>query len=64
MNLKKYFILNKNTERKRWEFTPNEKIYSTSYTISFYEVNKESDAWEVLLLAIERDSLFRIIVNV
>jgi hypothetical protein len=56
-NIKEVFSLNKNLERKRWEFTPNENIISrkfTSYTISFSEIDNEDKAWDVLFLAIQK----------
>lgn len=37
MDLQGFFDLNKNEERKRWEFTPNDKVESTSYTVAFFE---------------------------
>jgi hypothetical protein len=60
MDLKGFFTLNKNEERKRWEFTPNEKVNSTSYTVAFYEADNEEDAWITLFMAVQKSGGFRI----
>jgi hypothetical protein len=60
MDLKAFFTLNKNEDRKRWEFTPNEKVKSTSYTVDFYEADNEEDAWITLFMAVQKSPEFRI----
>jgi len=54
MDLKGFFDLNKNEEREQWEFTPNDKVNSTSYTVSFYEADNEEDAWITLYMAVQK----------
>lgn len=58
MDLKAFFELNKNEEREQWEFTPNEKVNSTSYTVAFYEANNEEDAWITLFMAVQKSPEF------
>jgi hypothetical protein len=60
MDLKGFFELNKNEERKQWEFIPNEKVNSTSYTVAFYEADNEQDAWITLFLAVQKSPEFHI----
>lgn len=60
MDLKGFFDLNKNEERKQWEFTPNEKVNSTSYTVAFYEADNEEDAWITLFMAVQKSPEFNI----
>lgn len=60
MDLKGFFELNKNEEREQWEFTPNEKVNSTSYTVAFYEANNEEDAWITLFMAVQKSHEFHI----
>lgn len=60
MDLKGFFNLNKNEERKQWEFTPNEKVNSTSYTVAFYEADNEEDAWITLYMAVQKSPEFHI----
>jgi hypothetical protein len=60
MDLKGFFDLNKNEERKQWEFTPNEKVKSTSYTVAFYEADNEEDAWITLFMAVQKIPEFHI----
>ena len=60
MDLKGFFNLNKNEERKQWEFTPNEKVNSTSYTVAFYEADNEEDAWITLFMAVQKSPEFQI----
>ena len=60
MDLKGFFDLNKNEEREQWEFTPNEKVNSTSYTVAFYEANNEEDAWITLFTAVQKSPEFHI----
>ena len=60
MDLKGFFNLNKNEERKQWEFTPNEKVNSTSYTVAFYEADNEEDAWITLFMAVQKSPEFHI----
>lgn len=60
MDLKGFFDLNKNEERKQWEFTPNEKVNSTSYTVAFYEADNEEDAWITLFMAVQKSPEFYI----
>lgn len=60
MNLQGFFDLNKNKERKRWEFTPNDKVESTSYTVAFYEAENEEDAWITLYMAVQKSPRFYI----
>ena len=63
LNLKGFFDLNKNKDRKQWEFTPNEKVKSCSYTISFNEADNESDAWITLWYAVKKSPEFEQISN-
>ena len=63
MDLKKYFNLNKNKERKQWEFTPTEKVNSTSYTVAFFEADNEEDAWITLFMAVQKSPEFHIKIN-
>ncbi len=61
MDLQDFFDLNKNEERKRWEFTPNDKVESPSYTVSFYEADNEVDAWITLYyMAVQKSPRFYI----
>lgn len=60
MDLKGFFDLNKNEEREQWEFTPNEKVNSTSYTVAFYEADNEEDAWITLFMAVQKSPEFHI----
>ena len=60
MDLKGFFELNKNEERKQWEFIPNEKVNSTSYTVAFYEADNEEDAWITLFMAVQKSPEFHI----
>jgi hypothetical protein len=60
MDLKGFFTLNKNEDRKRWEFTPNDRVNSTSYTAAFYEADNEDDAWITLFMAVQKSPEFRI----
>lgn len=60
MDLKGFFELNKNEEREQWEFTPNKKVNSTSYTVAFYEANNEEDAWITLFMAVQKSPEFHI----
>ena len=60
MDLKGFFTLNKNEDRKQWEFTPNDKVNSTSYTVAFYEADNEDDAWITLFMAVKKSPEFRI----
>ncbi len=60
MDLQSFFDLNKNKERKRWEFTPNDKVESTSYTVAFYEAENEEDAWITLYMAVQKSLGFHI----
>jgi len=48
------FEVVENTDLKRWEFTPNEGVDETSYTVAFYECNNKTDAWIALYLAISK----------
>lgn len=71
MDLKGFFDLNKNEERKQWEFTPNEKVrddsfselFSTSYTVAFCEADNEEDAWITLFMAIKLKILYKKALN-
>jgi hypothetical protein len=54
MDLKGFFDLNKNEEREQWEFNPNDKVNSTSYTVAFYEADNEKDAWITLFMAVQK----------
>ena len=54
MDLQKMFEVVENTDLKRWEFTPNEGVDETSYTVAFYECNNKTDAWIALYLAISK----------
>lgn len=54
MDLQKMFEVVENTDRKRWEFTPNEGVNETSYTVAFYECDNEPDAWIALYLVISK----------
>jgi hypothetical protein len=54
MDLQKMFTVVENTDRKRWEFTPNEETNEISYTVAFYECNNEPDAWIALYLSISK----------
>ena len=58
MNLKSFFSLNKNEERRQWEFFPNEKVNSTSYTVAFYEADNKEDAWITLFMAVQKSPEF------
>ena len=60
MDLKNYFSISKNDIQKRWEFVPNEKVTSTSYTVSFEEANNEEDAWITLYMAVQKSPEFNI----
>ena len=60
MDLKGFFDLNKNEEREQWEFTPNDKVNSTSYTVAFYEADNEEDAWITLYMAVQKSPEFYI----
>ena len=60
MDLKGFFDLNKNEEREQWEFTPNEKVKSTSYSVDFYEADNEEDAWITLYMAVQKSPEFTI----
>lgn len=60
MDLKGFFELNKNEERGHWEFTPNDKVNSTSYTVAFYEADNEEDAWITLFMAVQKSPEFHI----
>lgn len=60
MDLKNYFSISKNDIQKRWEFVPNEKVTSTSYTVSFDEANNEEDAWITLYMAVQKSPEFNI----
>ncbi len=60
MDLKGFFDLNKNEECEQWEFTPNEKVNSTSYTVAFYEADNEEDAWITLFMAVQKSPEFQI----
>lgn len=60
MDLKGFFDLNKNEEREQWEFTPNDKVNSTSYTVAFYEADNEEDAWITLYMAVQKSPEFHI----
>ena len=60
MDLKGFFYLNKNEEREQWEFTPNEKVNSTSYTVAFYEADNKEDAWIALFMAVQKSPEFHI----
>lgn len=54
------FSLFKNNKLKKWKFIPNDNVESTSYSISFFEVDNEQDAWITLYLAIKKDKTFKI----
>lgn len=60
MDLKAFFSINENADLKRWEFTPNEKVNSTSYTVDFHEADNEDDAWITLFMAVKKSPEFRI----
>ena len=60
MDLKNYFSISRNDIQKRWEFVPNEKVTSTSYTVSFEEVDNEEDAWITLYMAVQKSPEFNI----
>jgi len=60
MDLKGFFDLNKNEKREQWEFTPNEKVNSTSYTVAFYEADNKEDAWITLFMAVQKSPEFHI----
>ena len=60
IDLKGFFDLKKNEEREQWEFTPNEKVNSTSYTVAFYEADNEEDAWITLFMSVQKSPEFHI----
>ena len=60
LTIKDFFKLNKNTVRKQWEFTPNDNVKSTSYTMAFFEADNEPDAWIILFLTVKKSPEFSI----
>ena len=61
LDLLGFFDLKENKQRKQWEFTPNEKVKSCSYTVSFSEADNEADAWITLWYAVQKSPEFEVV---
>jgi hypothetical protein len=58
MDLKRFFAIDIDFNKKRWEFHPGDYVNSNRYSVSFREAPTEDDAWKTLNLALQKSPDF------